>query len=300
MPRRIVTLTRFVLLVLLLAEMGCGGSASSDPPSTPLSGNWQFNIYQNKSTTSQSESGFLQQNKNSVSGNLAVQATSTHNCSGVAPLSGTVSGSNVTLSINQFGSVLSLLGSYSTLGSTSSNLSSMTGTYTASSNVCGNPPTGSWTAVQVAPLTGTFSGTLTSTSTNSPLSGNSYQVSGELTQGPNTGTSDAELVGFMAVTNYPCLSTAQVRGLISGQNVTLSFFGPDGSLAAQLPQVTGNFATTASVAGKTELCAGNNSVCGAAQDNPSSGYVISDPASCQGVIFPVNGQESGTLTLTFP
>jgi hypothetical protein len=294
MPRRIVTLTKFVLLVLVLGEMGCGGSASSPDPSASLSGNWQFNIYQNKSTIPQSESGFLLQSKNSVSGNLAVQPTATHNCSGVAPLSGTVSGSNVTLSINEFGSVLSLL------GSASSDLSSMSGSYTASDNVCGNPTTGSWTAVQVAPLTGTFSGTLTSTSTNSPLAGNSYQVSGSLTQGPNTGTSDADLVGFMAVTNYPCLSTAQVRGIISGQNVTLSLFGPDGSLAAQLPQVVGNFATTASVGGKTELCAGNNSVCGAAQDNPSSGYVIANPANCQGVIFPINGQESGTLTLTFP
>ena len=289
-----MTLTKFVLLVLVLAEMGCGGRASSPAPSASLSGNWQFNIYPNKSTTPQSESGFLLQSKDSVSGDLAVQPTATRNCSGVAPLSGTVSGSNVTLSINEFGSVLSLL------GSASSDLSSMSGSYTASDNVCGNPTTGSWTAVQVMPLTGTFSGTLTSTSTNSPLAGNSYQVSGSLTQGPNTGTSDAELVGFMAIDNYPCLSTAQVRGLISGQNVTLSLFGPDGSLAAQLPQVVGNFATTASVAGKTELCAGNNSVCGAAQDNPSSGYVIANPAKCQGVTFPLNGQESGTLTLTFP
>jgi len=120
--------------ILVLGEIGCGGGASSPGPSASLSGNWQFNIYPNKSTTAQSESGFLLQSKNSVSGNLAVQPTATRNCSGVAPLSGTVSGSNVTLSINEFGSVLSLLGSFSTLGS--SNLSSMSGSYTASDNVC--------------------------------------------------------------------------------------------------------------------------------------------------------------------
>ena len=290
----------FILLVFMLGEIGCGGSSTTTPPPEALAGNWQFNIYPNKSTTPQSESGFLLQDKGSLTGNLAVQPTSVNNCSGVAPLSGTVSGTNVNLSINEFGSVLLLVGSYSFLGPASSNLISMSGSYTESDKVCGATPTGSWTAVQVAPLTGTFSGTLTSTSINSPLFGNTYQVTGELTQGQNTGSSDTDLVGFMAVTNYPCLSTAQVRGIISGANVTLSFYGGDGTLVAQVPQVVGNFATTATVTGKTELCAGNNSACGAAQDNPSSDYVIANPADCQGVVFPLNGQESGTLMLTFP
>jgi hypothetical protein len=292
----LVTFKLFFVLTAILAEIGCGGGSGLGiaDQGAPLSANWQFYILPNHSKTPpQSVSGFLLQNKDSIAGNLAVAPTPVRNCSGVAPLTGSVSGTNVTLSINEFGTVLSLLGTLS------SDSSSMTGSYTASDSVCGTP-TGTWTAVQVKPLNGSFVGSLTSTSTNSPLFGNTYQVSGTLSQGDNTGSSNTDLVGFIAVTNYPCISTADVRGLISGQNVTLSFYGSDGSLLGQVPQAVGNFATAALVNGTTTVCAGSNSACGAAQDNPASGYVIANVAKCQGVTFPQGGQESGTMTLTFP
>ena len=169
------------LWVLLLASLmlsGCGGSSSSSSPqnSGPLAGNWQFTLASpsdgsflgspNPACTPSTgtplpicSGGFLLQNKGSVTGAVvySIELPPSPNStlptlcnSGSAPVTGTVSGQNVTLTAVAGTQTFTLTGAFSSDGST------MMGTYASTDGKgCGTAQTGlQWSATSVKPLTG--------------------------------------------------------------------------------------------------------------------------------------------------
>jgi hypothetical protein len=233
-----VRLFAVFVLASLIATTACGGGGNAAASSNgPLSGNWQLTLTRHAVPTEPlTYTGFLIQSGNSVSGSLILGTGFVLNpgCSGVGPVTGTVSGQNISLTINQFGEEANLTG---TLPSSSTPLS---GEFSFLAGGCnGFPATGTWSAFQVMPINGSFHGTFTSTLP--PPNNGAVNVAGTLTQGPNTGASTATLTGSISVVGPPhfCsyLSTATITGLISGTSVSLNLFGPDGSLIAQLGQI---------------------------------------------------------------
>ena len=110
-------------------------------------------------------------------------------------------------------------------------------------------------------------------------------MTGNLAQGPNTGSSTATVSGTMAAagSNRFCsyLSTATINGLISGTSVVLNLYGPDGLQIAQI----GNLGS----------------------QNPSSLVLTSSPngTSLSGTyMFPAISsacaEDQGTFQVTFP
>ncbi len=219
------------ILVLPLLMSACGGgsnsSSAADPPG-PLSGNWQVALISTISVSDpHQETGFLQQDGNAITGSVIVLDNP---CSGIGSVTGTVSGSDVTLSASPTGSVVTLTGSIN------SGQTSMGGNYTISSSGCTAagivPDSGSWTANLVAPLNGNIQGTMTSQSLGT------FTVSGQLTQGPNTGISTATLSGTINISPGFCFSTADIVGTISGTGVIINLVDSDGTQIGQIAATT--------------------------------------------------------------
>ncbi len=146
-------------------------------------------------------------------------------CAGVGSVTGTVSGSTVSLAVNPTGMIIDLDGT--TTGQTS-----MGGNYTILSTGCtspGNiPGTGTWTADLVTPVNGSFQGSITSNRLGA------FTITGQVSQGSNTGASTAALTGSVSVTGY-CFSDANIVGSISGTNVVMNLV--DSTTGAQLGQM---------------------------------------------------------------
>jgi hypothetical protein len=221
-----------LLATMWLMASGCGNGKSAlptAPQNGPLSGNWQINLYQDypRPPVALGFSGFLTQTTNNVSGSLQTPPMGANNqCAGVAAATGTISGQDVTLAINNFGSTVNLTGTIS------SDSTSMSGDYQALGGACFTATTtGTWSAVLIPPLNGSFTGTLDSqymehvTGATSPVS---ITVSGTLAQSDNAGTSNATVTGTINAVDYPCFTTATMSGTISGQNVYLALFGYNG------------------------------------------------------------------------
>jgi hypothetical protein len=142
-------------------------------------------------------------------------------CSGVASVSGTVSGTAVTLNADPVGTNVSLTG---TVSSTSP---PMSGNYTILSTGCSGPETapevGTWTASLIPPLSGKITGMSVFTSS----AGTDYAVAGQVSQAANTGSSSTPLSGNITVTGY-CFSTANIVGTISGASVTMNLVNAEG------------------------------------------------------------------------
>ncbi len=215
----------------------CGGSSNSsstaDPPG-PLSGNWQV-VLQSTSSVADPHpaSGFLQQNGDAVTGSV-IQLNSA--CSGIGGVTGTVTGNNVSLVVSPTGSVVTLTGALNSGGG------AMGGTYEITSAGCSSPgivpDSGNWTANLVAPLSGNIQGTMTSGSLGI------FTVTGSITQGPNTGISNATLTGTLNVSAGYCFTTASIEGSISGTGVVMNLVDSSGN---QIGQISG----TATLDGKT-------------------------------------------------
>jgi len=104
--------------------------------------------------------------------------------------------------------------------------------------------TGTWSALSVAPVSGNFHGTFVSSTGNGTI-----EVTGTLSQGPNTGSSTATLTGTLVASGSPhfCnylppadingLPQVGITGVISGTTASLSLFGPDGALITQIGQI---------------------------------------------------------------
>jgi|SRR5277367_1528045 len=214
-------------LAVPLLMAGCGGSSSTKTSSSSLSGNWLISMTKtDHPTIIHTQSGFLLQNGDNITGNVVFNDAP---CSGVASVNGTVSGSSVSLAVNPVGTAITLT------GAVSSSQPPMSGNYTILSTGCSGsqsaPEEGAWTASQVSPLSGTISGTLMSSS------GTTYQVTGKVSQGPNTGASEAPLSGTLTVTDY-CFTTANILGTISGTSITMNLVNPDGTEIGQLNGTT--------------------------------------------------------------
>jgi len=224
-----------LVLAVLLAATACGGGASPQPQSGPLSGNWQLALARHAAPVPPLIfTGFLVQSGDSISGSLILGSK----CRGVGPITGTVNGQDVSLIINEFGEQISLEGTMPTASTPmGGEFSNLAGGCTAYAN------TGTWTATQITPIAGSFRGTLTSTIA-APFNNGILNVTGTLNQGPNTGSSNATLSGTITASGAPhfCsyLSTATITGLISGTTVTLGFWGPDGSQIAVIPNPQGS------------------------------------------------------------
>lgn len=230
----------FVQILLITATAfttNCGSNKSSSNTSlasAPISGNWQMTLQSSDvNEKPKTQSGFLQETGGVVTGSMIFD-DSANACSGVGDATGTVSGSTVSLSVNPVGIQISLDG---TLTSTS-----MNGSYTMLSTGCSGrysaPETGKWTANIVTPLNGNMQGTFTSLRLGSAL-----PITGKVTQGPNTGTSNAILSGSLSITGY-CFTSASISGAVSGTSVVMNLLNSDGT---QIGQVSG----TSTVDGKS-------------------------------------------------
>jgi len=216
-----------VPLVWLVVLSGCGSSTSSPSPGG-LSGNWQMTVYTNPLKT---PSGFLLQSGNSLSGRFLVSGL----CPSVAPAQGQLSGSNVSLTINQTAQTMTLT------GTATADESSMSGNYSNLANGCGQTQVGPWTASRVNTLTGNFQSTFTSGNVNAV-----FHFTGSVTQGANTGGSYALLSGNMTSTDATCFMSASITGQITGTSVVLNLEDSAGDSLGKVDAVLTTDATSAS------------------------------------------------------
>ncbi len=212
----------WVACVLMTTACGGGGQSNSANTSETLSGNWQMTLTASTVPSPglsniQTESGFLMQSGNSLAGSIVLMGGTV--CPGLGAASGTVNGSTVALSVNQIAQTVTLTGVPTSAGS------SMAGQYSIFASGCGASSVGTFTAVQVKPLTGSFQATFTS----GEFIGQVYTFNGSLTQGPNTGLSYATLSGTMTSNNAPCINKFSVAGEVSGTSVVFNFLASDGS-----------------------------------------------------------------------
>jgi hypothetical protein len=247
------------LLASLMVLSACGGSSSSSNQlqgSGQLAGNWQFSIasppdgsFQGSPnspcatpTTSPLCSGgfLLTDNNGAVTGQITYAVflpvpTSPGQpplppalCnSGSAPVTGTVSGQNVTLTAVEGKQTYTLTGVL--------NGTTMMGTYSSTDGKgCGTAQSGlQWSATYVPPLSGTIQGNFHSTASTSLLN-QLFPVTGTLVQGDNVGASSATVTGTLNFQNYPCLSSASVNGQVSGSSVILQIVASNGLNVGQI------------------------------------------------------------------
>ena len=221
-----------ILISCSIALLACGGGGGGGAANGALTGNWEITLQRHGLPEPLTYTGFLIQNGSSITGSVILGDA----CSGVGPVTGTVNGQNLTLDINEFGQDLSLIGNM-TAGS-----APIGGQFSTAAGACTtfDTSTGTWSAVPVTPLNGSFTGVLSSTAdTGLPP----VNVTGTLTQGPNTGASNAILSGTITATSAASsfcsyLTTATLTGTISGEVVTLNLYGPDGSLISQISAAT--------------------------------------------------------------
>jgi hypothetical protein len=209
------------LLICLLILAACGGGGNGSAASaSDLSGNWQM-VLQLSPTSSKTESGFILQSGDSLTGSVLLSGQTL--CPGLGSALGQVTGGNVAITVSQIAQTVSLTGTATNGGS------SMAGNYSILTNGCGGSTIGTWTADRVKPLKGTYQGTFTSTK----VSGRAYDVSATVTQGPNTGASNASLSGTITSPNATCFSTLSLSGVIGGTSFVFNFLAPDGSAVGQ-------------------------------------------------------------------
>jgi len=212
---------------------GCGGNSAIAPFSGPLTGNWQINLTQRYPTppTALSAAGFLVQTTNSLTGSVQGPSIFGSNgvtgCGGVGQVTGTVSGQNVTFSLNPGATVFNFTGSIS------ADYQSMSGTYQALGGVCyGDPTSGTWMATFVPSLTGNYTGELTDSTYMSVLTGANPAapiiVTASLSQSSNANSSTATVTGTINAVGYPCFTKAYLSGTINGANVYLGVFDYSG------------------------------------------------------------------------
>ncbi len=269
---RLLTATLLLCLVITIVSCG-GGSSTAAPPASAISGNWEMTLRRHNSTEPWIFSGFLLQSGGLVSGSVILGAGV--GCQGVVgPVTGTFDGQKLQLTIGSFGQDFSLTGGMTSGGSGSDSLQ---GQFSTVEGGClGFSSTGTWSAVRIPTLSTSFHGQFVPAAVNVAT----IDVSGSLTQGSNVGASNATLTGTIKSTGgsqfCPYISTGSVTGVISGTNVVLNLYGPDGSKIGQIPDF--GFPAATLSADATSLT-GDYSLQGLSVDCPLN---------------------SGTVTLTFP
>jgi len=215
-------------LVLAILSTACGSSSkSSTSTSGPVAGNWQMTMQPGDGNPEvKTESGFLQQSGNVVTGSVSVFDSP---CSGVGSVTGTVNGMAVSLVVAPVGIQIGLTG---TLGS---DQASMSGTYTVITTGCSGrqtaPQSGTWTGNLVQPLNGNINGSFVST-----RFGTIYAIGGNVSQGPNTGASNTTLTGTLSGPSGYCFASVNIAGVISGTETVWNLLDSNGN---QIGTVTG-------------------------------------------------------------
>jgi len=265
-------------LCTLLGAIACGGGSSQSANS--VSANWQMQLTSAGSDQPWQLSGFLLQSGNSVTGSFVSvpNATTGFGCNGVGPVSGTLNGQNLKLDVNVSSQDVSLTANFPSQAPTSS--TPLEGQFSTLAAGCTSSSTGTWSAVPVTPLSGSFHGTFTS---NTVFGLAPVNVTGTLSQGPNVGDNNTTLTGTINAAGptrfCSYLNSATISGLISGTQVTLNFFGPNGSQIGQL----GPQPATITPDAKSLSCIPSS----------SCGYFFSQISkSCTG--------DAGSVELTFP
>ena len=129
-------LTTGLLILLALTLVACGSSSSLS--SQTVDGTWNFEFTSSAlGGASYTGSVILTQNGSKITGTMTLANAP---CATSAPLTGTVSGSNVSFQITEGGQVVTLNGTINSV------FSSMSGTYTAAPGGCLNGDHGSWAA----------------------------------------------------------------------------------------------------------------------------------------------------------
>ena len=251
--------------LVMLALTACGGSSSSAPQQNAMvAGNWQFTMTPpgDGSFTGGLQGGFLLESNGTLTGQAVYSVSNTQNgqtvlCnSGSAPISGTLSGQTLTLTV--------------VAGSPSNNITfALTGTVSSTSNgpvintaatysttvvtptgetPCGTAQTGlAWSAFSVPPLSGTVQGTFHSTGGVFGLANQDFAlVSGTISQGENIGASNATVTGNLTfqdpvtlLSDYPCFPLASITGTISGTSVMLQLMDTNGTTVGQIGEPAG-------------------------------------------------------------
>lgn len=183
------------------------------------------------SGASEMEAGFLVEGKTSLAGELLLSAQS--ECAGVGAVDGTVNGSDVVLTLQQMGQVVTLTGVATNDGA------SMGGTYSVLGSSCaGGSSSGTWSASPVKAVTGSYVGTFNS---NAAFS---YTFNMNVTQGSNAGTSTSTISGTMNSANAPCAKSLSITGTIGGTAIVLNFLTSDGTAMGQFRGTTSADAST--------------------------------------------------------
>lgn len=280
-----------LLLTSLAMLTACGRSSSSQNSGPTLAGNWQIALTPNDQMNFQPRtlSGFAQQTGSSITGSVSflipnVQNPTSPPCAGAAPLTGKIDGQNVNLSVNQNGQILTLT------GASSSDNSSLSGSYTSSDGTCEPAESGLWTAILIRPIAGSFQGVFHSVSSNSySLQDRDFQITGSLTQGENMGATSATLTGTIIAADYQCFSVALLNGTVSGSTVRLSIIGTSGLPVGEMGAAVGSQSpggATISPDGLTLL--GLNTL--------GNGYFMADTKACP---FVNQSFDYGNLCLNF-
>jgi hypothetical protein len=240
------SLWTLLLTASLMMVVACGGGTSQN--SWPLAGNWQFTMAgpADKSFVGGLNGGFLLQNQGAVNGAAVYSVTppgAQYPCgSGSAPITGNISGQNVSLTASAGGQTFTLNGTLSADGST------MMGTYASTAGTWVNPADGlveacgtaqngvQWSARSVPPLNGAVQGNFHSN--GNFVGGQDFPFTGVLNQGENIGVSNATVSGFLSFQGYSCLSsshqTVYVNGEISGSSVVLNVISDSGLSIGQI------------------------------------------------------------------
>jgi hypothetical protein len=221
----LLILTLTLAFSWLMSACG-GGSSNAGSSSASVSGNWQMTLQKNRTNLKRTQSGFLLQNDDLITGGVILTDIP---CSGVGSVAGSVSGTSIAFAVGVTGLNVNLTG---TVGS---DQASMSGNYIALSAGCqaseiNTQETGTWTANLVKPLSGNFQGSFTSTRLAKAL-----PVTGQVTQGQNTGNSYTSLTGNLSITGY-CFTNANIAGVISGTAVVMNLVNSGG---VEIGQVTG-------------------------------------------------------------
>ena len=232
------------LCAALVMLSGCGASSSTtnnSPETGQIAGNWQFTMAppSDGSFLGGIQGGFLLQNKDSVTGGVVYNiqlppSTSggvpTICSSGSAPVTGTLNGQGVNLTVSAGDQTFTLNGGLSADGTT------MMGTYSSTGvKGCGTKQAGlQWSALLIPSVTGTIQGGFHSALSTAVAQGLDIAVTGSLTQGENIGASNATVTGTLTFQGYPCMTTASVNGQISGNAVILQLVGTNGLNVGQI------------------------------------------------------------------
>lgn len=231
---RLTTAVAVLVLPCALVALSCGGGNSKNVDEGLLSGNWQIGLQPSAPATSTpTESGFLLQTGNSLTGEFVFAGLA--QCTGLGSALGTLTGNNVEITLTQTGQTVNLTGTAASDGST------MGGTYAVLDSGCGNgTSTGTWSANPVKPVTGTYLATFNSYS----LGVYSFNVT--VTQGANTGASVATLSGNATSSTAPCGNDLTIAGVVGGTSIVFNFLTSGGTAVGQFRGTTNTDATTMS------------------------------------------------------